>query len=47
MDDNCNCQDDEVDGVPGTPITDLPPQTSACVYLRVEADSTVIVEVDN
>lgn len=47
MDDNCNCNEDEVDGVPGHPITDLPPQSSACVYLSVEPDGSVIVEVDN
>lgn len=47
MDDNCNCYEEEVDGVPGVPITDLPPQSSACVYLRVEQDGTVTVEVDN
>lgn len=47
MDDNCSCKEEEVDDVPGVPITDLPPQTSACVYLRVDADGTVVVEVDN
>lgn len=47
MDYDCNCKEDEVDGVPGTPITALPPQSSACVYLSVESDGSVVVEVDN
>lgn len=43
--DTCDCPDKETDGVPGVPITDLPPQSSACVHLSVDPDGTVIVEV--
>lgn len=43
----CETDTEEVIGVAGTPISDLPPQSSACVYLRVEPDGTVIVEVED